>query len=321
MRLSGAPGSLEFLACVAAAEKLLHDRLAGRFDGLVRDYTLSPEFARLADSTRAEYKRLLLAAEREFSDLPIAALNDPRVRRDFIEWRDAVAAKSGAREADHRISAVSAMLTWGRDRALIDQNHLVGIKRLYRVDRSDAIWLPEQIGSFMKVAPVEMRRAMLLALHTGQRQADILRFAWSQYDGKALSIRQGKTGRRVAIPCTTALREMLDGLSRDAAVILVTKSGRPFKKRYFAAQWARASAAAGISGLHFHDLRGTAVTMLAEASCTVPEIATITGHSLKTVDLILERYLSRTRHLADAAISKLENASRTNSANQMQTGS
>ena len=31
--------------------------------------------------------------------------------------------------------------------------------------------------------------------------------------------------------------------------------------------------------LHFHDLRGAAVTMLAEAGCTVPEIATITGHT------------------------------------------
>lgn len=41
--------------------------------------------------------------------------------------------------------------------------------------------------------------------------------------------------------------------------------------------------------LHFHDIRGTAVTMRAEAGCTVPEIATITGHSLASVNRILER--------------------------------
>ena len=35
--------------------------------------------------------------------------------------------------------------------------------------------------------------------------------------------------------------------------------------------------------LHFHDLRGTAVTLLSEAGCTPQQIATITGHSLKTV--------------------------------------
>jgi hypothetical protein len=46
--------------------------------------------------------------------------------------------------------------------------------------------------------------------------------------------------------------------------------------------------------------------MLAEAGCTVPEIAAITGHSFKHVTHILEVYLSRTRTLADAAIIKLD---------------
>jgi hypothetical protein len=36
--------------------------------------------------------------------------------------------------------------------------------------------------------------------------------------------------------------------------------------------------------LHFHDVRGTTVTLLSEAGCTVQQIATITGHSLRTVN-------------------------------------
>jgi integrase len=71
--------------------------------------------------------------------------------------------------------------------------------------------------------------------------------------------------------------------------------------------------------LHFHDLRGTAVTLLSEAACTPQQIATITGHSLKTVHLILERYLARTRGLADQAIFNFENSPRTKFANQLQT--
>jgi integrase len=67
-----------------------------------------------------------------------------------------------------------------------------------------------------------------------------------------------------------------------------------------------ASEAAGITDLHFHDLRGTAVTMLAEASCTELEIASITGHSYAQVHRILEVYLPGTRALADVAIMKLE---------------
>ncbi|WP_414468055.1 hypothetical protein [Methylobacterium currus] len=46
--------------------------------------------------------------------------------------------------------------------------------------------------------------------------------------------------------------------------------------------------------------------MLAEAGCTVPEIATITGHSQAHAQRILDRYLARTRTLAESAIAKLD---------------
>lgn len=50
----------------------------------------------------------------------------------------------------------------------------------------------------------------------------------------------------------------------------------------------------GVAGLTFHDLRGTVVTRLAIAGCTVPQIATITGHSLKDVATLLDaHYLVR----------------------------
>jgi integrase len=179
--------------------------------------------------------------------------------------------------------------------------------------------MPEHIQSFMNVASVEMQRALILALHTGQRQGDLLRLSWGNYDGSSISLRQGKTGRRVDLPCTRALRRMLDDMNRDAAVILTTKTGQPWKARYFKTQWEAASKAAGISELHFHDLRGTAIAMLAEAGCTTAQIASITGHSLKTVATILDRYLARTKVLAGEAVALFENATSTEFANRLQT--
>lgn len=115
------------------------------------------------------------------------------------------------------------------------------------------------------------------------------------------------------------LKRVLDSMDRTAAVILTTTTGRAWASRYFKAQWEKASRAAGIEDLHFHDLRGTAVTLLAEAGCSVPEIAAITGHTMKSVHGILERYMARTKALAGAAIEKFENASSTTFANQLQT--
>jgi integrase len=132
-----------------------------------------------------------------------------------------------------------------------------------------------------------------------------------------ISIRQGKTGRKVEIPCTQALKRMLDGLDRTTAVVLTTKTGLPWKPRYVKAQWEAASKQAGITASHFHDLRGTAITMLAEAGCTTPRIAAITGHSLKTVTTILDKYLARTRALAGEAVTLFESARSAQFANRL----
>ena len=60
---------------------------------------------------------------------------------------------------------------------------------------------------------------------------------------------------------------------------------------------------AGIGGLTFHDLRGTAVVRLAIAGATVPQTATFTGHSLKDVEAIPDaHYLGRDVQLAEAAL-------------------
>jgi integrase len=60
----------------------------------------------------------------------------------------------------------------------------------------------------------------------------------------------------------------------------------------FRASWGKACAHAGIGDedLHFHDLRATAVTRLAIAGCTVPEVSAITGHSLQDVEAILRAH-------------------------------
>ena len=53
--------------------------------------------------------------------------------------------------------------------------------------------------------------------------------------------------------------------------------------------------------MRFSHFRYTAVTRLAECGCSTPLISAITGHALKSVDTILERYLVRTREMARGA--------------------
>ena len=122
-----------------------------------------------------------------------------------------------------------------------------------------------------------------------------------------MSQQAAKPGRLVTIRCTKALKATLDWLEKRSTLILTTKTGRAFKKRYFADQWERTRKAAKIEDLHFHDIRGTTVTMLFQAGCNLGEIVSIAGHSLRRAQEILDKYLARTSTMADNAIARLEN--------------
>ena len=190
--------------------------------------------------------------------------------------------------------------------------------------------LPDYIAAMQQVASPEFWPLFLGALYTGLREGHLRNLPWSAYDGKAITWRvtkrrRGDAGVKVTIPCTTTLRSQLESLPRRGPLIFTTATGRAWKKRYLARHFeaARAKAAEAlpeVAELHFHDTRGTAITMLAEAGASVPEIAAITGHSYRSINSILERYLPRTRHLAEMAMAKLENRVRTDFANRLQTG-
>ena len=154
----------------------------------------------------------------------------------------------------------------------------------------------------MAVASEPLQRALVLALETGQRQGDLLRLPWSSYDGSWVRLRQSKTGRAVNIPVTRRLRNT----PRTATVILTNRRGLPWNPDTFWRLWGLAARKAKIVDRTFHDLRGTAVTRLAEAECSHAEIASITGHSMRDVGAILDKYLARTDKIALAAIAKLE---------------
>src|SRR5713226_1035330 len=198
-------------------------------------------------------------------------------------------------------------LSWSLNRGLISVNPCEKAERLYHGTRADKIWTTDDETTFIAKAPRHLQLALMLALWTGQRQGDLLRLPWSAYDGSHIRLRQGKTGARVSIPVGAPLKAALDMTPKRSTVILTSTDNKPWTEDGFRSSWRKACASAGIVGLTFHDLRGTAVTRLAVAGCTVPEIATITGHGLRDVAAILDsNYLDRDPAMAENAIRKLE---------------
>lgn len=325
-RLSGEPGTHAFAESYATAIKSEREgraaRVANTIKWLLAGYLSSSDFAGLRPSTQLEYRRMLREIEERFGDMPLDIACQPEARGFFLEWRDELNRKGVTRAADNRLSVLSALLSFGVERGSLSCNRLAGFKRGYHADRSDKIWTNADVERFTEVASPELRLALYLALYTAQRQADLLRLTWRSYRDGRFTIAQEKTGQIVTFDAIAQLREVLEAHKAKGVTsthVLTTPAGLPWKKRHFSAVFKRTCDLAGIEGLHFHDLRGTAVTMLSAAGCTPDHICSITGHKLKSAAAILEKYRAITTGHGTAAMAKLENYLRTDSANRLQT--
>jgi integrase len=313
----GEYGSPEFHASYNEAAKSRRPVRKGDLQSLIDRYLESRAFRDLADATKKLYKYQIIKIEKEFGDLPIAALEDRRVRADILDWRDRLGERS-PRQADQAFRTLARIISWAVDRGIAPRNPCERAGKLYNVDRRDKVWTPEQQATFLKAAPVHLHLPFLLALWTGQRQGDLLELVWADYDGSHIEVKkQNKTGASVRVPVGKVLKAALDARKAEVTrsmgrapieelTILTTTRGTPWTSDGFRTSWSKACEKAGVEDVTFHDLRGTAVTRLAIAGCSIPEIATFTGHSLNHVHSVLERYLKRDSKLADNAMRKLE---------------
>ncbi len=305
-RLRGEPGTPDFIASYNEAIAQREPTSEGRLQALIDAYQRSQKFHGLRERTRADYIKQIKIIETEFGDFPLKALAARETRDVFMDWRDRLGVKS-PRQADYAWMVLALILAFAKDRGKITVNPCERGGRLYDGTRVDFVWSIEDEARFLKSAPPQLHLPLLLALWTGQRQGDLLRLPWSAYDGSRIKLKQSKTGTRVDIPVGAPLKAALDAARKDSPLILVTSKGRPWREDGFRSSWGYTCKKAGITNLTFNDLRGTAVTRLALVGCSAPEIAAITGHSLRDVSATLDaHYLHRDPALADNAIRKLE---------------
>jgi integrase len=304
--LRGEPGTPEFIASYNAACATKVAPPTGVLQLLLFRFQDSAEFQfGISARTRRDYVKQIKRIERAFGDFPIKALDDPRATSIFLEWRDQLA-RTSLRQADYAYGTLARILSWSLKRRFIKTNPCANGGKLYQGSRVDKIWAEEDVARFLRIAPPYLRLAMLLAINTGQRQGDLLRLPWSAYDGSTIKLRQKKTGAYVTIPVADTLKAALDAAPKKSPIMLVNSDGKPWSESGLQGAWGKATMRAGIRGLTFHDLRGTAVVTLARAGCNEVEIYAITGHKTGDVQAILTaHYLPRDAEVASNAIAKL----------------
>ena len=267
---------------------------------LVQAYVASEAYKGRKDSTRKGYDWAIDRIEAEYLDMPLSIVNSKGFRKDVLKWRDETFAET-PRAADLIVTVFGTILAIGVDREDLERNPLEKVGKLADSSRRDTIWTDDQIAAFKAKAPARLILALELARWTGQRQGDLLALTWTAYDGQYLTLRQGKTGSAVRVKVAAELKTLLDGQKRTAVTILTNRSGVPYTEG-FRSSWRKAMAAAGVTGVTFHDLRGTFITHAYRNGASFKEIAEVSGHSEKDAERIIKKHYLR----SDSAVVALE---------------
>jgi integrase len=279
--LRGLPGSPEFNRAYEAALANGREPIGaartkpGSVNAAVTSYYTSPEFKRrLAPSSQEVRRAVLERFRREHGDHLIRSM-PTKFLRALVDSMEVTAAKNW-------LTAIRALAQHCIKLELIDNDPTLGIKLRRMSGDGHHTWTEEELAQFEAAHPIGSRErlAFALGLHTGQRRGDVIRMGRQHVRGDLLHVRQRKTGAVLAIPIHPELAAVLATVPADRLTFLQTLRGTPFTDHAFSDWFGKACDTAGLSSAcTFHGLRKAACRRLAEAGCTVHEIAAISGHA------------------------------------------
>jgi integrase len=120
-----------------------------------------------------------------------------------------------------------------------------------------------------------MRPLIVLALETGMRRGELLSLEWRHIDldQRIAHLPLTKNGDSRDVPLSTVAAATLAALRTDGTERVFDQTGNSVRLA-----WEHLVGRAGITDLHFHDLRHEAISRLLERGLNVLEAAAISGH-------------------------------------------
>ena len=281
VRLPGVPGSREF---IEAYQRALDSRQmpigAARTKqgtvnaAIVSYYDSMMFFGSLAPSTQAIRRQILERFRIDHGEKPIALLPKRFIVLTIGKLKPSVAI--------NWLSAIRHLMQYAVSANMCGVDPTHGIKLKTPKSAGIYTWSEQDIAAYEAAHGVgtKARLALALGLYTGQRRGDVLRMGRQHIRDGILSVKQQKTGVELRIPVHPDLRAIIDATSGNHLTFLITRTGKPYAGDNFSEQFRAWCKAARLSKeCSFHGLRKAACRRLAEAGCSVNEIAAVSGHA------------------------------------------
>lgn len=282
------------------------------FDGIITKYLTAMEAdGSLAPRTKSDRRKQLSRVRTDLGEMETRAFAAKGARAFLLRWRKRYAATP--KTADDLLGAVSSVLKWAIDggEESVSVNPVAEFPRLYKSNRADVIWRPQDLALIEPHCAPELWLAVRLAANTGLRLGDLIKLPRNAIGTDAIVWQTGKSrGRRtVIIPITDELRQVIATIPKaeKATTVLTSARKRPWTeaglesairraKLDARAKWRKTMndplAESPVDKLRFHDLRGTAATYLILGGLEIGEVGTVLGWKKDKVEQIAARYVS-----------------------------
>lgn len=294
----------------------------GRFAAVIRAFMSegNPRWARYSAATRELWGRELRRAEHPET---LGALFVHEVNSQVVQgYLDGLAEWPAKQMA--ALAALRQFEKWALVRGHLPHPITLGCEA-EGSDGGHVPWADDQVQLAELHAAPHISRAITLAANTGQRVSDLVKMRWTDievYEGRpGINVTQKKTGKKLWVPFTEKLSEVMATWERRPGFVLLKADGTPFVRKQLTTQWnwerdhnealapLRREAIIAIvpgatEGLVMHGLRATACVRLLRAGANTRQISDMVGMS----EQMVRRYtrFSEQRENAIAAVLHLD---------------
>jgi integrase len=239
---------------------------------IVEDYIRYAETT-LRPRTVRELKRYLLVHWEPLHE----QVADELDRRTIVGRLEEIASENGPTAANRAQSYLSMACAWALNRARLDRNPVLGIKKLSEERPRDRVLTADALRAVWNAAdPATLDgRIVRLLMLTGQRLAEVSGMRWGEIDEASSTWRipkeRTKNGRAHEVPLSPAALELVRSSPRLEGSDFVFP-GRKGAFRGAGGLKRRLDGKSGVTRWVLHDFRRTVVTHMAEETIAPPHV-------------------------------------------------
>lgn len=282
---------------------------------LVKDYKASRRYQRLRDTTKASYDTDIRAIEAKWGPHPVVLFDKPTCD----VWYETLLGKLGRGRARAILGMLRILMAHAEKRGWRE----AGTNPVQGLDM-EAAPVRQRVGTWPELTAlveatqghVMVRLGLLLAMHTGQRQTDILQARPEEFGKVPIQLRPDQDPIEIWVWSFTRSKRGNDGVvplidpdlvaALEAAQAMAEKgpgtliwnvnNGLPFTKERWFDRWEEvreraAEAVPSVASLQWRDLRRTFSTLTRAGGASVDDVGDVIGNTAAKNALIRGIYM------------------------------